>query len=703
MEKHHIYFNQHSPAHRAFDINRLRIRRAVLALTAAMAAAAAHGAAAQNATEAPSTVGDVNLDSVTVKGQALRGANAPFSVENFDTEDIRDQKVKSAQDLFRLVPGMNVRNYGLSGVADAMVLRGFGGGGHGGDLGAVIDGIPLNEAMSHADGYVDFNVVVPLEIANLAVYKGPVSALYGNFNRSGLVAIETRKEGSYKNVDVSLASHSTLDAQAALGAPLTDGQQLNLAAQVFHTDGFRPQSGFDRQTVSARWSIALTPTMQLAVAGRFFHGEGDSASYLSKTQFDVDPYGIDARVQNDGSKKNFDTLRSDFAWRLTPDLKLLAFVYGTKQDFTRWYTRPVSTTTWAQREESYDRRVAGAGVNLNGQMKVGAGPLNWVAGIETFRESTDYWFYDNLDHRQRTSTAIYDRTADLNSASFFGEIEAPLQAWFKPWLGLRYDRFTGECTRNGAETGTDPCADLPSTSHASPKLGVRSDLNPYVQLRASWAEGFALPSNFIKYSLGAAKLDPTVFRQTELGALLKFGTSASLDLAAYRIDSSDEVLTVSPGVYENFGATRRNGVEAKLNWRPLDDWLLTLGWSGTDSEVRENASPALVGKEVTGVPDAMTTLTLAYAPAQGVGGDMTARRVGSYAVDAANTLYSDAYTTVDLNLTYTSTGTLRYRAYAGIENLFGRKYYTSLSLSNGYQLVAPGAPRTLRVGAQFDF
>ena len=200
--------------------------------------------------------------------------------------------------------------------------RGFGGGGHGGDLGAVIDGIPLNEAMSHADGYVDFNVVVPLEIANLAVYKGPVSALYGNFNRSGLVAIETRKEGSYKNVDVSLASHSTLDAQAALGAPLTDGQQLNLAAQVFHTDGFRPQSGFDRQTVSARWSIALTPTMQLAVAGRFFHGEGDSASYLSKTQFDVDPYGIDARVQNDGSKKNFDTLRSDFAWRLAAE-------YGT--------------------------------------------------------------------------------------------------------------------------------------------------------------------------------------------------------------------------------------------------------------------------------------------------------------------------------------------------------------------------------------
>ncbi len=66
-----------------------------------------------------------------------------------------------------------------------IVIRGFGNGGHGGDLGAVIDGIPLNEAMSHADGYVDLNVIIPLEIDSFTVLKGPVSALYGNYNRGG--------------------------------------------------------------------------------------------------------------------------------------------------------------------------------------------------------------------------------------------------------------------------------------------------------------------------------------------------------------------------------------------------------------------------------------------------------------------------------------------------------------------------------------
>ena len=47
---------------------------------------------------------------------------------------------------------MPVRDFGLGGVANSIITRGFGNGGQGGDLGAVMGGIPLNEAMSHGDG-----------------------------------------------------------------------------------------------------------------------------------------------------------------------------------------------------------------------------------------------------------------------------------------------------------------------------------------------------------------------------------------------------------------------------------------------------------------------------------------------------------------------------------------------------------------------
>lgn len=673
------------------------MRRWIGAICASAAAGLGLPAAADEA---------VSLEAVVVKGQALRGATASaYSGSGFDHELIRERQVAQPQELFRWVPGMNVRSLGLGAVADSISLRGFSGGGHGGDIGMVIDGIPLNEAMSHADGYADLNVVIPLEVDSLTVLRGPVSPLYGNFNRGGLVVIDTRKAGTYRQGDFSLGSRATGDAQAALGLQPAGGQQLNLAAQVNTTDGFRPQSQTERATLAGRWSLDLAPALQLALATRLHRGEGDSASYLTQAQFERDPYGIDPRVRNDGARKNFGTLRADLNAVLAPGLKLLSFAYGTRQDFSRWFTRPTGSNPaadWTQREETYDRAVWGAGVNLNGQARLAAGPLNWVGGVETFRESTDYLFYDGLERRRRVNPAVFDRNSRLNSVSAFGEAEAPLHPLLHAVLGLRYDRFDGRCRRNGSETGTDPCGPLADLDHLSPKLALRSEVGAALQLRASWAEGFALPSNFIKYALGAANLDPNLFRQTELGARWR-ADRWRIDLAGYRITSTQEVRTVAPGVYENFGATLRRGLEASLAFTPREDLALTLAWARAATEVTENASAALVGKQVSGVPDRTLTLGLDYAPLQGMGASAAWRRVGRYAIDAPNTRFYDGYSALDLGLTYAGRrGAVRYRAAVRLDNALDKVYATSASLIGGQAVYATGAPRTLRVGVQVD-
>lgn len=665
-------------------------------LTTLLFASSATGLYAQSAA--------IPLDQVVVKGQALRGANAPFSVDALDAARIRELRVSHPGELFRQVPGMAVRNLGLAGVADSIVMRGFGGGGHGGDLGVVIDGIPLNEAMSHADGYVDLAVVVPLEMGAMTVHKGPVSALYGNYNRSGLIAIETRKDGPYGSADVSIANNATLDAQAALGLALGGAQRLNLAGQHYRTAGFRPQSDFERTTLAGRWAMDVSSSVTVALAGRYYTGAGDSASYITRQQYERDPYGIDQRVQLDGSERELQTLRADGSFKIAEQLKLLAFAYRTDQSFTRWYTRPINTTTWAQREEAYDREVTGGGLNLNGRQRLGVSPLNWVSGVETFREATHYQFADGLANRRRIVPAIYDRTADLNSVSAFAEVEAPIHALFKPWVAARYDRFTGEATRNGPETGTDPLGKMKAMSHLGPKVGVRSEVAADVQLRASWAEGFALAPNFVKYSSGAGNLEPNVFQQTEIGAAFRLARTVTFDMAAYRIDSSDEILTVSPGVYQNFGETRRTGFEAKGEWRPLNPLAFTLTYGSAESKVERNTNPALIGRKVTGVPDHTGTFLLAWTPQQGWGADAMLRYVGNYAVDATNTLYSPSYTTIDVGLSYSGRwGSRRYKVYGTMENVADRVYATSVSLSNGFQILAPGAPLTFKAGVQCDF
>lgn len=641
---------------------------------------------------------DVELDAVEVKGQTLSTRDSGYSVDVMDGEEIRAKRVSRVQELYRHVPGMDIRGLGLDGVADNIMLRGFSGGGHGGDIAFSVDGIPLNEAMSHADGYADLNVIVPLEVRGMTVHKGPVSALFGNFNRAGSVALETRKGGEYREADLSLGSYGTLDAQVALGLKLRDDQHLNLAAQAFRSDGFRDQSKSWRGTLAGRWTMDVSAQTRIAVSGRLHAADADNPGYLSRERFASDPYGVEPGVQNDGAEKHFGTLRFDLQHSLDDDLRLLAFAYATKQDFSRWFTRP-SGGIMRQREESYDRDVLGAGMSLNGRHR-GAVPLNWVAGLETFRESTDYEYFEDLNRRRRTAPAVNDRTSVLKSLSAFSEIEAPLHALFTPTVGLRWDRFTGNCRVNGPESSTAPCGGMARQSHVSPKIGLRSEVLLGLELRASRSEGFALPSNFAKYALGAGDLDPNIFRQTEVGARWQVMPSLLLDVARYRIKSSNEIRTVAPGVYENFGSTRRDGTEVSVTWLPLDALDFQLAWTHTDSKITKNADATFIGNRVTAVPRNTVTLETNWRPLLDWQATLVWQKVGRYAVDAANTQSYSGYSLIDLRLEHsTQVAGQPTTVYAAIDNLTDRRYATAVN-TIGY---ATGAPRMMRVGASFSF
>lgn len=644
------------------------------------------------------------IPRVVVKGQAMKATAQTFSATVLDTQQIRDQAVTQPEELLRLVPGVVVRSLSLGGVANSMTIRGFSSGGHGGDLGMVVDGIPLNEAMSHADGYADLNTVVPLEIERFKVFRGPVSALYGNFNRGGVLAIDTRSGGEYADVDASVGSFGTADVQAVYGGR-AGGGNVNLAGQYYRTDGFRAGYGQRRGTLAGRYGMRFGEDTELLVSARAHSGDWDNLGNVGKAQFEgSDPYGADPRVVGDGGLKRYYSARVDLNQRLGEQLKLLTFVYGNTQDLTRFFTRPVDATpNWRQREETYDRQVLGGGFSLNGSTS-GAMPLSFVAGMEFYREQTDYQYYEGTVARKRMNAAVFDRRYELTSLSAFGEMEMSFTPSLRGTLGLRHDRFTGDCHVNGTETGTDPCAKLNGTSRTTPKLGLRYDVTPAFALRGSMAEGFALPPGSVKYAPGGAQVDPTTFQQVEVGANYAAGRLFAADVAVYRIDSRNEVRTISVGVFENFGRTRRKGAEASVTLRPAGALELSAVYGYTEATVTENRTASLVGKYVTGVPKESATLSAAWRPDLGLGGSVEARRVGTWAVLADNSAFYPAYTTVDLSLHYA--GALaehrRWKAYAKVENATDKLYATSTSITSGQQTynVAPG--RGVRVGLQFD-
>jgi len=678
-------------------------RRAVFAGAAAAVALMATPVLAQQPGRAGTDQTATTLDEIVVKGQALRRDQSAFSTTTIGAEQIAGDRVTDVEDLFRDVPGMTVRYIGYGAVASSTVIRGFGGGGHGGDLGVVVDGIPLNEANSHADGYVDVAILIPLEIDSLTVYRGPVSALYGNFNRGGLIAFETRKTGDYSEFDVSAAEFGTYDAQGAIGLRIDDRQRLNLAGQVFHTDSFRAQSETDRANFAGRYNLAITDRLDLALSTRLHDSEADGAARITRAQFDVDPFGIDPRTQNDAADKSFGSFRADVNSSIAPNLRLLTFAYNTQQKFTRYFTRPVTATRFLQREETYDRDVYGLGANLNGRAAVAGRELDFVVGIEGFNEITEFQFFDGLDFQRRVSAAINDRESEIESLSAFGEAEISLHRFLDLSLGGRYDRFVGDCRILGPETGTDPCDDLNEIDSFSPKIGARSQLTDWIQLRASYSEGFAIPSSFTKYAPGAQSLDPQQIEQVEFGVVLTPTETLTLDVVGYRIDSSEEIRTVSPGVFENFGATERTGVEANLRWMPTPALDFRAVYGSADSSIVQNANAALIGRSVTNVPDQSATLSAAWRPIIPLRLDATYRYVGEVWMDSANTRAAESYDSLDVGASYELATATPVRLYADIENVTDELYATVRSLSFGTELLTPGAPRTLRIGVQVGF
>lgn len=641
------------------------------------------------------------LPAITVKGQALDAAQQPFSVTTLDGEQVREQPVQELESLWSKVPGMHVTSYQINGVANAVVLRGFAGGGHGGDIAATLDGIPLNEAMSHADGYFDLNVVVPLELEQAAVHRGPTSVLQGNYNRAGLIELRTRRSGSYRDIDVTAGSHGLLDTQLAIGQALESGDQLNLAAQQVRGDGARPDAGFSRSTLSGSWKHRVTPRLDVALSGRWHEARGDSPGYLTEAQWRRDPQGQDARVVGDGSRKHFGTLRLDAGYDLGGGTRLLGFAYGTQQEFTRWFTRP-RRGSWMQREEDYDRSVRGAGMNLAGKAALAGGALDWMLGAEQVRESTDYGYWDGLDARRRTGPALDDRRTQLVNTAAYGQAGWQANDWLQATAALRRDRFTGHCRPLGPEAGDDPCGRMASRSHASPKLGVSAQLGASMALRASWAEGFALPSDFAKYALGARELESNIFRQTELGLQWKPSAQWLVDAAVYRITSSQEIRNTAPGEYENFGATLRQGAELQLHWLPRSDWYLEWAWGRARSRVTQNADAGLLGRQVSGVPGTTSTVHARWSPRADLTVHAVLRHVGRSALNAANTEWAGAYHWADLGLQYRLPAGVARNASLSLwlRNAGNARYASTTVLIGGERLVAPGAPRTLQLGLQ---
>lgn len=670
------------------------------------------------------------FEPLVIKGQVLTvSKHQPYTVHIFDKDFIAERQVSNLEQLFRETAGMEVRHLGYGSVASSINLRGFAGGGHGGDIGFVVDGIPLNEASSHADGYADMSVIVPLEINAMRIFKGPVSALYGNFNRAGVVMLETRRSGEYVELDVRGGSFGTVDLQAAAGGSLY-GVDVNMAVQSFRSDGFRPQTDNERHTGALNIGYNFTDKTRLAIAGRAHVGEAKTASVVTQAQYDNRHsrkafYAKDPNVMNDSTDKDLYTLRGDLSHEFTPQMKAALFGYATTQTFRRSFTRLTNATTWQQREEEYDRDVIGFGLNINGKHNVLNWPLTWTLGAERYEEGTLYKYADALDNGRFTDTTLtggvngglgtLNRHLQTNYISLFAQTEWEINPYFRPSFGIRKDFIDGRCAQRGLETRTGAnaeCGRMQDFDITTPKLGFRSTLWPkLLEARVSLAEGFALPSDAAKFTPGV-DLKPIMLKQLELGLTFTPGSMWMFDIAHYQIDSRNEVALLNPLEldYVNIGKTKRTGTEAEVHFMPTDWFEATAAIAHFNSRITQSHQPHLIGVGITGVPKFMGTFTGTLRPLSGLSITLIGRVFGRYAINLPSATspqeFYSGYETIDLIASYEPKyrpWNISQRYFIQIFNLTDHRYASSAGVTGGTRTYNPAAPLTVMGGISFKF
>ena len=638
--------------------------------------------------------GAVKISDVEVKGEALHRKDLPVTVNIIGSQEFERELLWRTEDILLEVPGVQIGNYNQGGVANVIRMRGFTKGAHGGDLAIYIDGIPLNEGESHADGYADMNVIIPLEVEKLEVYKGPASALYGNFARAGILAFYTRKKGTYNKFKLSYGSFGTLDAQGAFGMGLAKDLWANLAFQGARTDGYQDNSAWRRINASARLTYAPSERLELAVSARAHDSDWDAPGYIPKWMFDAGSTSQAPNAENDGGKKKFFSERVDVGYKLGQGAKLLVWAYSTQQDFTRY--AKFGYTPGGQTERYYDRFVWGTGTSLNLERQLAGKNLSAVVGMEYYHEDTK-WKRWNTSNRVRIAQT-QDRDFVITTASAFFQGEWELAPWFRPTLGLRYDSFGG--SYENRDPGSQPFnRDMESFSHLSPKLGVRSRLFKGLELRASWCEGFALPKGEAKYQPGL-NVNPETIDQYEIGITYDTGGKIWADLAAFILDSDGEIQEDPPGsgTYKNVGKTRRKGLELNVKAWPLKGLEIAFAGALIDTEVLENATSSLVGKEVPGVAEHLFTLSARYTHPSGVGCFARWRQVGPYYIDSANTLRYDGYNTVDTGVSYSwEHKGMQAKITLEVQNLLDEHYTQAVWSGYGTTNYAVSWPRTVWV------
>ena len=685
-------------------------------------------AMAQNATS--TTQAENKLPEVKVVGEleksykAKRSTSAtktdtllidtPQSITVITKDLIRDQDLRSMNDIARYVPGISVAQG--EGNRDTLVFRGNG---STGDF--FIDGI-RDDVQYYRDFY---------NIESVEALKGSNAMIFGRGGSGGIIN-RVSKQAEWRNIgDISVTAGSwnnrrfTLDAGNALNQDVA----LRVNAMWDQSDSYR--KGFNSKRSGINPSIAIRA------------GENTSINLNAEIYKDerVADRGIPSYQGKPIATSNstfFGNAELSPTWSNAKSLSSLI-----EHDFGNGWTLR-NRSRFSDYDKFYQNVYPGA-VSSNGTT-VAIGAYNnatqrknifnqtdvmytaqWgeiqhqlLAGVELGQQETDnkrntgYFLSVSptatsfnvpvSDPIARTTVTFKQSASDAtnnskaNTRAIYIQDQIKLSPQWQAILGMRLDSFDVDFL-NLRTNEKISVQDNP----VSPRAGLIFKPSDNMSLYSSYSISFVPRAGDQLSSLNASNkaFDPEKFTNLELGMKWDISSNLNATAAIYQLDRSNVAMTDPLDITKTIlvDGQRSQGLELALAGNVTEQWNIMLAYAYQDAKITKNLSSSIkAGATLAQVPTHSASVWNRYqfndAWSAGLGVSYTGERFPS----TDNTVVLPAYTRVDGALFYTLSNTMKLQL--NIENIFNKNYYASAHNNNN---ITPGAPRNFKIGLHTQF
>jgi iron complex outermembrane receptor protein len=651
----------------------------------------------------------------------------PATVSAIGLVEMQDLQIRSLTDAMKYNAAVSDA-YNAVGYAEQFSIRGF-----------KLD----NNSSYRKDGIViPADAQIPLENKErIEVLEGLAGLQAGVATPGGIINFVVKRptNAPLRSATVEVRERGNLYGAVDLGGRFSDrrfGYRINAAVEDLHP--YVKGANGDRQFVSGAFDWQITPDALLQLDFDYQHKSQLTAPGFQLIRNEVLPTGVSARMfLNDQPwARPVDTRSTNlglrFEYKLAPDWvatvnankhwfkrdDFTAFPYGCSNEGEGFYPGYCTNGDYdVYNYVSTGERKSPWGMQAQVQGKFATGPLTHALTLGTsylerhdsfgdyvydFAGSSNIWrnrtFQLDAEQASAVSGPVSERRTDEERALFAQDI-VTLTPQLKLHAGLRHvqvkrDQFIAEGTPNAK---TDESFVLPNVALVYSPL---RDWNLYASLSHGLEHGGIAP---IETTNKNQALGPSRSHQVEVGVKGAVGDS-TLSAALFQIRKGLEYTDANNTFVRNGTETHR-GIELSAQGKAMADLDYGVSLLALNTKQEGTGDVTLDGKRVTNVPNLKSIAWLEYAvPAvDGLKVNGQWQHAGSKAFDPSNRVTVPGYDVFGLGASYPlRAGATKVTLRARVDNVFNKFYWRDVTQDLGGYLF-PGAPRTFRVSAQFDF